>query len=352
MTGACGSAARAAAAGALALASVLTAAPAVADGDEPSTSPCGRDCGTFTAVLENDVLGERNQDRDYTNGFKVAWLQGRNRAPGWAKGLMSIGDKVFSDGSRAVDTRLDFEFGQQIYTPDDITKPVPDPLDRPYAGLLYGALGVVAKRSDTSLEQLQLVVGVVGPSARAKQVQRAVHRLIGGEEPLGWDTQLRDRAVGELRFQRTEVRRAAPTGEYTGELRPHYGVSLGNLVTSANVGISGRFGRQLPDDFGPPRMAPSLPGSGYFAPNGRTGWYAFGGIDLRRVARALVLDQRSTLGAGVDREPWVADAQLGISAYRGDLSVAYTQVWRSREYAQQRGRINSFGVISIVWRTP
>lgn len=134
------------------------------------------------------------------------------------------------------------------------------------------------------------------------------------------------------------------------EFTPNYGATVGNLVTSANLGLGLRFGENLPEDFGAPRIAPSLPGSGYFVPQGGFGWYIFGGVDGRYVARNLVLDERSTLGAGVDRKPWVVDAQGGLAIYWKRVRIAYTQVWRTREYQQQRDRYSSFGAVSVTWR--
>lgn len=86
-------------------------------------------------------------------------------------------------------------------------------------------------------------------------------------------------------------------------------MSLGNLVTAANGGFTVRVGQNLADT-GPPRIAPSLPGSRYFVPN----------------------------------------AQAGLGFHWRDGCIAYTQVWRTREYRSQRDPVSAFGAISIVWR--
>ena len=309
-----------------------------------------KDEGILTLILENDVLGEIKEDRNYTSGLKITWMSAEGTTPFWARNLATLGDRLAGDDGELKDVRVEYQLGQSIFTPKNLERMVPDPVDRPYAGLLYGSVGVLGKRADGSFEQLQLLLGVVGPSSRAKEVQRGFHKLISAVDPKGWDTQIRDRLAGEIRYQRTE--RAAQrktSSSLTMEFAPHYGVALGNLNTSINGGIGARIGVNLPDDFGPPRISPSLPGSGYFKPTAASGWYVFGGLETRYVYRNLVLDAPSASGARVTRTPWVLDGQYGLAYYTGNFRVAYTQVTRTREFKQQDTRLSSFGAVSLTW---
>lgn len=327
------------------VAAFLLSVPGLASADQR------RDEGLFTFVLENDVLGERKEDRDYTNGFKLTWMSAPATTPAWTRRLFAWGDRVFSDGSTVQDPRIEFEFGQSMFTPKNLRLAVPDPRDRPYAGLLYGAVGLVGKRDDGSFEQFQGVFGVVGPASKAEQVQREFHKLIGGQDPKGWGTQISNRFAGELRFQRTEPTRTIyRRNRFAAEGAPHWGASLGNLTTALNAGYSVRVGVNLPEDFGPPRVYPSLPGSGYFVPTAAFGWYLFGGVEARYVARSMVLDEPSTLGTHVTRQPWVLDAQYGVAAYWDDFRAAFTLVTRSREFKEWDSRVSSFGALSLTWR--
>lgn len=312
-------------------------------------APPSPDGGVFTFVIENDVLGELSQDRNYTNGVKLGWMTPKGGEPRWADAMA----KALTPIDAASDTRLEFEIGQSMFTPGDLAREIPDPLDRPYAGLAYVSMGLIDRQEGGRLDQYQLVLGIVGPSSRAKEVQRWVHDAIDAREPRGWDTQIRDRFVGELRFQHSRRLRVGDAGRTRSrgfEWTPHAGVSLGNLTTGANVGIGLRFGRNLPEDFGPPRISPGLPGSGYFEPDGGRGWYLFGGLDLRYVAHSIVLDEPSRTGGSVRRRPWVADAQGGIAFYTRSFRAAYTQVWRTREFETQEDRFSSFGALSLTWR--
>jgi lipid A 3-O-deacylase len=319
-------------------------------GQPVALAQSSKDAGLFTAVIENDIFGEQKEDRNYTNGLKLAWMSAPHTTPDWARRLATAADQLAGIQNAIKDVRIEYELGQSMFTPKDLGRVFPDPRDRPYAGLLYGSFGIVGKRHDGSFEQMQFVFGVVGPSSRAKEAQRGVHRLISSNDPKGWDTQIRDRLAAEIRFQRTEpAGRSESASGFAMDVAPHYGVALGNLNTAGNAGLVVRVGQNLPDDFGPPRISPSLPGSGYFKATAASGWYFFGGLEARYVLKNLVLDARSTTGAGVARTPWVMDGQYGIAYYRRNFRVAYTQVTRSREFKEQDTRMSSFGALSLTW---
>lgn len=51
-----------------------------------------------------------------------------------------------------------------------------------YAGWPYGTVGLAIEGGDL-FAQAALTLGVVGPGARAGQVQEAVHKITGSDEP-------------------------------------------------------------------------------------------------------------------------------------------------------------------------
>lgn len=302
--------------------------------------------GSLTFVLENDAFGTNAPDKNYTNGVGLAWMAPKGFEPDW---MRALADLVPPHGV-VKDARIEVELGQVIYTPEDLGRVHPDPTDRPYAGILYAAAGMVSQANERTLDQTQLVLGVVGPASQAGDVQRYVHRNLGAPYPYGWDAQIPNRIVAAWRAQRTDVLAMSRASAAHLELLPTAGVSLGNLQTSANVGIGFRFGGGMPLDFGPPRLGPGLPGAGYFSPRARAGWYAFGGVDTRYVAYDVSLDERSALGAKVTRRPWQGDVRLGLAGYVGDVRIAYTQIWRTREFKEQREDFSDFGAFSVTVR--
>jgi hypothetical protein len=316
---------------------LLAPLPALADEDEE---------GVFNFVIENDLF--LGSDRHYTNGFQASWTTGPNRVPVWMlKAARWL--PLFPEGGTV---RANYAFGQSMYTPADISLPNPPLSDRPYAGWLYASLGLVAK-GETDLDQLQLQVGMVGPASFAEQTQKFVHKIIGSQEPMGWNYQLKNEPGVVLTYQhswRTLSSSPSPFG-FKFDLTPHAGAALGNVFTYANAGATIRFGWNLPDDYGPPRVQPSLPASGFFESQSSFGWYLFAGVEGRAIARNIFLDGNTFADSrSVSKEPLVGDLQFGIAFTLGHSTrLAYTQVFRTREFSGQR-EADKFGAISLSMR--
>ncbi|MAL77960.1 MAG: hypothetical protein CMN55_02420 [Sneathiella sp.] len=328
------------------LASFISIAPAVAEeaavADPEKVEVEEEDTGTFTFVLENDLFF--GLDRDYTNGIMLAWMSEPDHAPAWALRAARLLPFFPKDGL----VRSTYAIGQNMYTPNDIQDPTPPTNERPYAGWLYGAVGIVVETGEKQLDQLQLQLGVVGPSALGEQSQTFVHKVIDSPKPQGWDTQLKDEPGLVLTYQRSwRALVSAKLNGFSIDMTPHLGGALGNVHTYVNAGATMRMGWNLPNDYGPPRIQPGLPGSGFFEPTDDIGLYFFAGLDARAVARNIFLDGNSFRDSrSVNKEPIVGDAQLGLALTIRDARIAFTHVFRSREYEGQDGK-DEFGAISV-----
>jgi hypothetical protein len=92
---------------------------------------------------------------------------------------------------------------------------------------------------------------------------------------------------------------------------------VGNVYDYVNAGAMGRFGLNLPDDFGPTRIDPSLPGTNFFEPTVAISIYSFAGWDGRAIARNIFLDGNTWQSSRhVDKIPLVSDFQLGLAIAR------------------------------------
>jgi lipid A 3-O-deacylase len=300
--------------------------------------------GSFNFVLENDLFYER--DRHYTNGVQFSWTSARNDVPDWVReGAHSF--PFFPPGGTV---RASYALGQNMYTPSDISLRDPPRDDRPYAGWLYGAVGLVAENG-VALDQVQLALGMVGPASLAEPAQKFVHNVIDSREPKGWNTQLHNEPGFILSYQHSQ--RAYVTETVLGlgfDLTPHVGGALGNVLTYANAGATIRVGQYLPNDYGPPRIQPTLPGSGFFEPRSSFGWYLFVGADGRAVGRNIFLDG-NTFGdsRSVDKELFVGDLQGGLALTYGDARLTFTRVYRTREFKSQDDP-DVFGSVSLSLR--
>jgi len=297
----------------------------------------------LTLQFENDYFG--NADQHFTHGTRAAVLMPAALAPDWVKDTMSRLPWVDASTSKDVV----FSLGQSIFTPDDITRRDLIPDERPYAGWLYAGVGLTwvgAKAFDS----LDLDIGVVGPHSFAEDVQKTWHTWFGFPRPEGWNNQLRDEPGVVLTYEHKWRKfHDFQTFGLDGDVTPHIGASLGNVLTQAAAGLTVRIGSDLKNnfDYGPPRIRPSLPGSDYF--ENRTGWswYVFAGVEGRGVLRNIFLDGNSFRDShSVDKKPFVGDVQAGIAVIVGPARLAYTHILRTKEFDGQHNA-DQFGALSL-----
>lgn len=306
------------------------------------TSDSGPDPkGIHTFAYENDIFA--GEDNGYTNGVQYSYLSPESDIPAWIESA-AASFPLFSDGGRR---RYGFAVGQSMFAPDDLLRSDLIADDRPYAGFLYGSVGIL---SDTGmrLDNLQLTLGVVGPSSLAAQTQDAVHDVTGSPDPQGWSNQLRDEPGFILTYERKwrSLHQMSPFGLGV-DVTPHIGASAGNIHTHATVGATVRFGLDLPSDYGPPLIRPNLPGSDFFEPHRGLGWYVFAGVEGRAVARNIFLDGNTFRDShSVDKRPFVGGVQAGVAVTVGDVRVAYTHVLRSEEFLGQDST-DTFGAVTL-----
>src|SRR5262249_28619237 len=143
-------------------------------------------------------------------------------------------------------------------------------------------------RQDT----LQVDIGLIGPAAGGEWVQNNFHRLINDTPAMGWANQLHNEPTLGLIFERRwrtnhGVVLEDPKLEF--DVVPRLGVAVGNVSDYISAGGQLRIGKDLQNDFGPPRPRPALPGSEGFIGHG-FGWYFFVGLGGEAVARNIFLD--------------------------------------------------------------
>ena len=307
----------------------------------PALAADGTEKGTFSVLFENDIF--YSSDHDYTNGVLLAYTTAPQDTPDWAVRTARLLPFFAQDG----DVRTRYALGQDIFTPHNLHLANPPPTDRPYAGFLYGAFGLVDD-TGTNLDQLQVTLGVIGPASLAEDTQKWVHSIIHGADPQGWSTQLRDEPGLVIQYERSV--KLIPPQSLLGlvfDAEPHYGIAVGNVYDYVNAGAMARLGFNLPKDYGPLRIDPSLPGSGFFEPTGDIGGYIFAGVDGRAVGRNLFLDGNSfEQSRSVDKLNLVGDLELGAAVTFRAFELSFTHVIRSREYATQKAA-DQFGAVNL-----
>ncbi len=311
----------------------------------PRWAAAGEERGIVSLQIENDLFGS-GTDRNFTHGTRISWLSPEDDVPAWVADAADH-TTLFAPGGRR---RVSYELGQNMFAPEDLSQTALIVNDRPYAGWLYGGVGLV---SDTGmrLDKLSLNIGVVGPASFAEDVQKQVHRMIDSPRPNGWEHQLRNEVGVVLNYERAW--RAFHRFNLAGlgvDITPRLGGALGNIYTYAAAGATLRVGAHLPNDYGPPRIRPSLPGSDFFSSEEGIGWYLFVGVEGRAVARNIFLDGNTfTSSHSIDKKTFVGDLQAGLAVTVGDVRVSYTFVFRTREFKEQK-TADGFGSINLSYR--
>jgi lipid A 3-O-deacylase len=299
----------------------------------------------YSLSIENDLFASR--DQRYTSGIKVSGLRAEERLPGiFRRNLDRI--PFFPEHGKK---RFGFQIGQSIFTSDDISEKNPSENERPYAGWLYTTMEV---SSDTGriLDQFQITLGLVGRYSLAEQTQKTFHKIINSPDPKGWHTQLKTEPGIIISYQR-KWKAKKEFVEIAGlglDFSPHLGGSLGNIFTHLAMGGIFRAGIDLPQDYGPPLISPSMAGSNFFVPANTFGWYVFAGLEGRAVARNIFLDGNTFRHSrSVNKKYFVADIMGGAVVTFNKFRLAYTHVLRTKEFKGQDG-MDNYGAVTLTAR--
>lgn len=303
-----------------------------------------------TLVVENDLLGGKGDDANYTSGIRLSYFDVNADLPDFA---YQVGEAIPTFEINET-TSVFYSLGQNIYTPRNIEQRAQDPNDRPWAGHLYGSMGLVSI-TDDHMDEVEVSVGVVGPASLAEQSQKFVHKRIttNSPEPLGWDNQLENEPTLGVGWVRRYPRYTnVDVGGLSLAAAPYFGATIGNVYTFANTGLNLRL---TPSDDqwqdAPARVRPAMPGTGFFdIPQDKLSWYLFAGADGRAVGRNIFLDGNSFNNShSVDKKHFVADLNAGAALTFGSYRASYTLVYRTPEFDGQKDN-TVFGALSLGYK--
>ncbi len=322
--------------------------PATAWGEE--TNPW-----SHSFYFENDLF--TGTDSNYTNGVKYVLIS-PDLSPR-AEDMGNIPRKVLNyihkipfirNTPPQTSHKVEFAFGQNMYTPEDITTHELIENDRPYAGWTYFATAYHHK-SDLSpqrsvMDTVELQLGMVGPASLAEESQKLIHRVRGLQMPNGWDHQLSNEPGVVMAWERKWLYHPVVRG-WGWDTIFHSGFTLGNVSTYVNGGMEFRLGWNIPKTFGVSLIRPG--GSTRMNQSEHPGVYLLTAVDGRWVARDIFLDGNTFSDShSVDKKPFVADFAAGVALNYNRFMITLTQVLRTRKFEGQPDQ-HSFGAISISW---
>lgn len=307
-------------------------------------------------LWDNDFLSPRDTDAYYTNGFAyhnvsdpLPPAQGRqwSACPG-----LDMLSRQFASYLIPVDVSSRYwhswEVGQITQTPLNKQAHPPDPRDQPYAGLLYAGCNYHVRSGDRS-ESLGLQFGLIGPWSLAEQGQQLAHRIVGAREAQGWDGQLRNEVVVNIRYDRQEILWQGLLGDHGLSVFDNMDFALGPLLTSATAGINILYARNTNAAFG---LNPNYLGRYPYIISGQSlGFYALGTLQASGVLRNLFLNGNTWVDspARVDHEPLLGSAQLlagyGFSCWAFQLGLNVS----TRTFQRQDVEWPRYGSLVVTW---
>jgi hypothetical protein len=308
-----------------------------------STSTAAQE-GNFSVFDENDSFapGSLGSDENYTQGVRfeiptspcadgilcffdrhlgmASWLQRRMAGLGLLAGV------PYSRSNSIV-------IGQGIVTPALITSYVEDKSDRPFSGFLYvGSRASVLPetRSDWKWQPgytLEVVGGLIGPTALARDAQAGLHVVKTHRIPKGWRYQLPNEPQVNASFSAL-----ARWGNPTFDVVPSITTALGTVQTHAAAGLTVRLGSNMT---GFPVLT-SFYAAAPATEEGVSPWEygLFGGVEARYVARNAHLDG-TLFGAEellIDKVNGVYEWKFGGFLRHRRWRFNYTLVRRSEEF--------------------
>lgn len=131
---------------------------------------------------ENDVYFPVFSDRYYTNGLY-----------GYFRRALKKDKLKFLKGKQNVKIIYQLEIGQAIFNPQTPFVRNPDAeIDRPFAGWLYGGLGLHFYNQKENYMAYSLQIGTLGEASGAQNLQTWYHLTFGFAPPVGWQTQIQE----------------------------------------------------------------------------------------------------------------------------------------------------------------
>lgn len=272
--------------------------------------------GVLALRVDNDFLV--GTDAQYTSGLAAAYAWPSHR-------------QTSADGSEYARNHV-FGMQQAIYTPDKNG----GPHDRPYASTLTAAWTYHVRGPD-HLDSWSLIGGVLGPPAMGEQVQNGFHRLFGSDRRLGWDQQVRTRALVNAQYAYLVRGRPWALGTHFVEMAYGGGVAAGNLRDEAQLGLqlmlSSQPGREVAAMTRELGMS-LAPGPTSSASSPATTWYVSG--NLARNWYDAAIERPPADGVRrIDPTPWRWEVGIGVQVVRTHWCLDAALVTTARDYRQQ-----------------
>jgi len=257
-------------------------------------------------------------DGHFTNAASFSWLETDMENKNiYTNMMLSLANSISLPLDNSKQHNAGLSLDQMIVTPVNTQLTSVQKNDFPYAGHLSLSAFLFEWDND-SFDEYSIEAGLMGKYSGAEFVQKTFHKMIGNEEPKGWDTQLSTRFTLNLLLQHGIKSWQGRVGDsLQSDWFNHYGVTLGNFNTSVFAGSSIRIGQNYVQNFN--AHYPYLKGEANLLDADSLkhgfGWSASAGVETKALAYSAILDRADSNGYAVHKNVLNALAHFSGSIY-------------------------------------
>jgi len=168
-------------------------------------------------LSDNDLYVSSFKDRYYTNGIFVYY-------------------RFVSQKNKKITKKIiQFEIGQQMYTPHHSDSPLIEEQDRPYAGYSFINYSRHYFNKQKYSFKAALEIGILGPNSKAREFQNTIHTIYGFQKSDGWDNQIQN-ALG-VNFNFEYLKPLSKPSHSKIDLTSSSSLKLGTIFTNITTSI-------------------------------------------------------------------------------------------------------------------
>ncbi|MCG1037752.1 lipid A deacylase LpxR family protein [Polaribacter sargassicola] len=174
-------------------------------------------------VTDNDLYVSVKKDRYYTSGIFLTYRY-------LSKNTKTTLEKKI----------IEWQLGQEMYTPYKAGVGIVALHDRPFAGYLYGSFGINRVYKNDKIFNTSIQLGTIGENAFARETQDFIHNIYGFEKAAGWKYQIKN-ALG-INLNAKYLKTLFKTQKNTLDLTWTNQLKIGTIYTNISTGFKARIG--------------------------------------------------------------------------------------------------------------
>jgi hypothetical protein len=310
--------------------------------------PVYADINWMSATLDNDFFV--NEDNGYTNGVYVSFYDIHENVTAVKQSDFWVAPLMWSMPKQGIDKVVNvYSAGQALTTSYDIAEVNPEEGSLPYSGLLSFTNTYITANADHA-DRVSTTLGVVGPLAMGEQTQKTIHKIIGAQKPMGWDTQLENEVVFEFSRGRSWRTWVSDSGKM--DFLSGVDASVGTLRSGVSTGVMLRYGHNLDDSY-PTVLLSASRSSNPLAVN--RGWFVYTGVKYNYIFNQIFTDGntfRDSQSVDYDHNQNMFTSGLSYSWGSGVLAFAINAPFTLNGDTNDRelDKLTRYGTLTFAWQ--